>query len=105
MSDAMNTTMDFLQRSIHPDDWDVFWDVAKTNRQRTQDLLEVAMTITEKIAAFPTGRPSDSSNGRPVTDTKSSEGSPSLTTRALDILPGRPDLQSAVVRAQEAIAA
>lgn len=101
--EALNTTVDFLQSVIHVDDWAVFWDLAKTNGQQTKDLLEVAMTITEKIAAFPTGQPSDSSTGPQATGTRSSDGSPSLTTKALDLLPGRPDLQTAVIRAQESI--
>jgi len=101
--EALDVTVDFLQRQIHPDDWDVFWDLAKTNRQGTKDLLEVAMTITEKIATFPTGQPSDSSDGQSTTGTRSPDGSSSLTTKALDLLPGRPDLQMAVVRAQEAL--
>lgn len=101
--EALDVTIDFLQRQIHPDDWDLFWDLAKTNGQGTKDLLEVAMTITEKITAFPTGQPSDSSDGQPKTRMSAPAGSSSLTTRALDLLPGRPDLQMAVVRAQEAM--
>jgi len=100
--EALDVTMDFLQRQIHPDDWAVFWDLAKTHNQGTKDLLEVAMTITEKVASFPTGQPATSSGGQSTTGMRSSAGSSSLTTKALDLLPGRPDLQAAVIQAQEA---
>jgi len=98
--EALEVTMGFLERQIHPDDWEVFWDLAKTNRQSTKDLLEVSYAITEKVAAFPTGPPTDSSDGQSTTGMRSSDGSSSLATRALDLLPGRPDLQAAVIRAQ-----
>lgn len=102
--EALEVTLEFLQHQIHPDDWDLFWDLAKTHRQQTSHLMDVAMTIVEKIAAFPTGQPSDSSVGPRSTGPKSPGGSSSLTTKALDLLPGRPDLQAAVIRAQEAMA-
>ena len=98
--EALEVTMGFLERQVHPDDWQVFWDLAKTHNQTTKDLMEVAYAITEKVAAFPTGQPTDSSGGQSTTGMRSSDASSSLTTRALDLLPGRPDLQAAVIRAQ-----
>lgn len=102
---AMEVTLDFLRRQIHPDDWDLFWDVAKTNRQSTMDLMEIAMQIVEAVSGFPTTPPSDSRTGRRATKQKSKGGSsspatPSLTSRALELLRGRPDLQDIVLQAQ-----
>jgi len=105
-AEAMEVTLDFLHRQIHPDDWDVFWDVAKTNRQSTMDLMEIAMQIVEAVGGFPTTPPSDSRAGRRATRQKSkagssSAGTPSLTSQALEMLRGRPDLQEMVLQAHE----
>lgn len=112
---AMDTILDFLKQQIHPQDWDQFWALAKTNRQTINDLFQVAKTLSEVAAGFPSGRPSASSAGRSRTKKKSPAGSRSRATRGgltaiqggleavnLPALRGRPDLQVAVVLAQEA---
>jgi hypothetical protein len=99
---AIGVVKDFLARQIHPDDWALFWDLAKTNRQQLTDLLEVAMTIVTAVSNFPTTPPSGSPAGPPDMVAKLREGSSSpVMTRALGLLSGRPDLQQAVMRAAE----
>ena len=103
-TEAITTVKDFLRRQIHPDDWALFWDVAKTNRQELTDLLKVAMTIVTEVAGFPSTPLSDSPDGQRPTQPNSKAGLSSLvTTRALGLLSGRPDLQQAVLRASEGV--
>jgi hypothetical protein len=107
---AMKATFKFLKAQIHPDDWPVFFDLAKVNRQSTMDLMKVAMSIVDKLSAFPTGPSADSGAGTATTSAKSTGGSRSsvsatsaLTRRALALVPNtRPDLAAAFVNAEEA---
>lgn len=103
---AIKAVLDFLGRQIHPDDWDVFYDLAKTHRQSTMDLMNVAMKIVNRVAGFPTGPSGDSGTGTKPTGQKSKDGSSSpdldLTRRALSLVPAtRPDLAMAYVNAFE----
>lgn len=98
---AMDTVLGFLQPLIHRDDWDQFWALAKCNRQTVEDLMTVAMRLVEVASGFPSGRPSASPVGRSRTKQKSKAGSSSPATRALSLVRGRPDLQAAIVSAQE----
>lgn len=101
--EALNMVVTGIKRLIHPDDWDRFWVTALANRQGTLDLLTLSEQITEAVAGFPTGRSSGSRAGRPNTPANSRAGSSSRDTRrALTLLKGRPDLQAAVIRAEEA---
>ena len=104
---AMQTVFKFLKAQVHPDDWAEFYDLAKTHRQNTLDLMNVAMVIVNKVADFPTGPSEDSGTGTASTSTKSKGGSSSpqveLTRRALSMVPvTRPDLMAAYVQAAEA---
>jgi hypothetical protein len=99
---AMDTVLGFLQPLILAEDWDQFWDLAKRNRQTVEDLMTVAMRLVEVASGFPSGRPSDSPAGRSRTKQKSKGASSSPATRALSLVRGRPDLQAAIVSAQEA---
>lgn len=99
---AMDTVLGFLQPQIHPDDWAEFWVLAKRNRQTVEDLMTVAMRLVEVASGFPSGRPSASPAGRSHTKPKSKGASSSPATRALSLVRGRPDLQAAIVSAQEA---
>jgi hypothetical protein len=99
---AMDTVIGFLQPQIHPEDWDTFWALSKKNKQGIEDLMGVAMRLVEVASGFPSGRPSVSSAGRPRTNRRSKAGSSSPATRALSLVRGRPDLQAAIVAAQEA---
>jgi hypothetical protein len=89
----------FLRSLVHDDDFENFWQLARANRQRIEDIQAVAKAIVEAVTARPTKRPSVSSRGRPATGRKSKAGS---SARVLTRLEGRPDLQLAVVKAQEA---
>lgn len=101
----------YLRALVHPEDWDVFWSTAKGNRQNLTDLMLTTHAIIAAVAAFPTGQPSDSSTGPSSTGRRLKGGYSSAgparrdTTRALTLLKGRPDLQSAVLRAAEAVEA
>jgi hypothetical protein len=107
---AMRATFKFLKAQIHPDDWPVFFDLAKVNRQSTMDLMKVAMLIVDKLSAFPTGPSAVSGAGTGPTSPSATDGSPSpvsaasaLTRRALSMVPPtRPDLAAAYVDAAEA---
>lgn len=98
-AEAFEVVQGFLKAMVHPDDWDVFWDTAKVKRQETSDLMEAAMAIVEKVTGFPTGQPSASPDGSTPTGPSSTGGSSSLVTRALQEVPGRPDLQAAIFAA------
>jgi hypothetical protein len=84
---------------VHPDDIERFWELAHRNRQTSEDIGSLASKLIEGLAGRPTKQPSDSSGGLPTTDTSSPAASSSPALRALA---GRPDLQLAVVRAEEA---
>lgn len=90
---------DFMRDLIHPDDFDKFWGLARRNGQTTEDLLAVQKAVVSAVVGRPTGRPSGSSGGRRRTPAKSRAGS---SSRVINRLAGRPDLQLAVVAAQEA---
>lgn len=99
---AWTLVKDFIREQIHPDDFDQFWALARANRQDTADLMGVAKGLYAAVTGRPTMRPSSSSRGRPRTKRKSAAGS---SSPVIDRLAGRPDLQLAVVQAQEAASA
>ena len=100
---ANSSVLEAMKGQIHPDDWDLFLKTANANRQQTMDLMALSQQLTEAIAGFPTVRSGDSSAGQSRTGRKSKGGSSSQATgRALTLLKGRPDLQRAVMLAQEA---
>src|SRR2546423_1271994 len=72
--------------------------------QDVQDLMEVMHGITAAVAKRPTGRPSDSSAGRPTTKPNSAAKSSSRVKHRLE-QQGRPDLALMVLEADEARAA
>lgn len=99
---AMDSVLGFLQRQIHPEDWPEFYRLAKANRQRTEDLMDVSMRLVEAVSGFPTRQPSVSSDGPTATVPKSKGVSSSpVTSRALTLVRGRPDLQAAIIAAHE----
>lgn len=99
--EGMKAVMGYLRDLVHPDDWAMFWELAKRNRQEFADLMNVAKAIVEVTSGFPTSRPSGSSGGRSNTKRKSKGGS-SSAGRALRLLDGRPDLKMAVWQAEQA---
>jgi hypothetical protein len=93
---AMSFVKKFLQGIIHPDDFETYWSLAKTNRQDTEDHMTVAKAVLEAVAKRPTQQSSDSSTGLTPS---AAESMASLLEQAM---PGRPDLQAGV--GQELIA-
>jgi hypothetical protein len=107
--EAMTAVYAFLKAQIHPDDWAEFYDLAKTHRQTTMDLMRVAMRIVDNVTDFPTTPPAGSGAGTEPTRQKSKGGSSSreqkaleLTRAALSQVPAtRPDIAVAYVEAFE----
>ncbi|GLW32276.1 hypothetical protein [Actinoplanes regularis] len=105
--------MDFLRQVIHPDDFGLFWKLAKAERQDPmRDLMPIGQAIVEAVSGgFPTGQSSDSSPGptpmppRFEVDLPSGDVPPLSpeAIRSMHRLDGRPDLQLTVLRAQEAM--
>jgi hypothetical protein len=95
---AMALVKDVLRAAVHPDDFDAFWRVAKTEQQDVEDLMAVLHAIVEALAERPTSQPSDSSAGLPTTAPRSSGGSDALAAKRRLEEQGRPDLAVAVLR-------
>lgn len=88
----------FLRDMIHPDDFDRFWFTAKQHGQGIEDLLGVAKAIIAEASSRPTMLPSVSTDGQPRTPENSASA---LELIAEQAFPGRPDLQSTLLRAAE----
>lgn len=89
---------DLLKACVHTEDWARFNELADTNAADDSDLWKVLEDITVKHSARPTSRPSDSSDG-PSGIEPNSPSTP--VSRAIAREAGRPDMQLAIVRAQE----
>lgn len=120
---AMESVSEHLLGQIHPEDRDEFWRLAKANRQQMADIIAVSKAITEAVAGFPTGQPSDSTDTPKSMSKKSSGGSSSagraqrraqtreltaatqrrhqVQDQAAEILSGRPDLRLALYRQRQ----
>lgn len=83
---------------VHPDDVAEFWRLARANRQTLDDLQKFGIGMLSALTARPTERPSDFSDGPPPMQ----DSSATASVPALHLLKGRPDLQVAVLQAQEA---
>ena len=88
----------FARICFGEEQFEEFWRVAKANKQNTDDIFDVLTKVLEASAGRPTEQPSDSSDGQPSTEPKSTGSSSSLQAR----LAGRPDLELLVFKAQEA---
>lgn len=97
--EAILVVKGFLRALIHPEDFTAFWQAAREHRQRVEDVQMVAKAIIEAVTGRPTTQPSGSSRGLPTTGPKSRGVKSNKVLARLD---GRPDLQLAVVKAQEA---
>lgn len=99
---------DLLEQCIADESWPAFQRAATRNRADGDDLMRVVKDAIEAIAARPTGRPSDSSDGpaaiepRSVTEPVSSE--PLRLIRDLEEQ-GRADKAEFVAMAQRAASA
>jgi hypothetical protein len=116
---AMEAMSEHLLGQIHPDDRDLFWRLAKDNRQQMADIMAVSKAITEAVAGFPTQRSSGSAPTAPRTGPRSTALASSreqrrreerggsarrdqVTDSAMGLLKDRPDLRLALVRQREA---
>jgi hypothetical protein len=73
--DALSAMYDLLRGVIDDSDWDAFQQHAAVVRADENDLLEAVRGAIEAMSARPTVRPSDSSDGPPLTGTSLSEDS------------------------------
>lgn len=125
---------DYVRQHLHPDDFAAFWELAKANRQSVEQLLKLCWTLLGRVTArrgegmVPTTPPSDSSDGRPVTNLSLPDGASSLADDEAAVdgswwpkdLPrndaairvverfearGRPDLANQIMVTQEQMAA
>jgi len=92
---AIGVVKGFLRELIHPDDFDEFWRLAKSNRQGVEDVLAVGQRIVAAFTDRPTMRPTDSSVGPSSTRTSLRSDVGSIVAAAH---PGRPDLQVGALR-------
>lgn len=98
--DGLAALGDCLQTTLASDaEYDRLMDYATRERLDGDELMEALQVFLAVIAARPTRRPSESSDG-PVGDSPRSTGD--SVSRVLNRYDGRPDLQLAVVQAQEA---
>lgn len=107
--------MRLLREVIHPEDFDLFWKIAKRERQDPQtDLVPMANAIMEAVTDFPTPPSSASADGPSTTPPRSvaavslpatAPPTPNLTPSTADLalrqLHGRPDLQEFIVQAEQ----
>ena len=93
---------DLLQQCIDPQDWPRFEAAADKSRADGEELMTVVSAVMQKITERPTLQPSDSSDGLRITEPNSTDDS---SSRVIQRLAGRPDLQLMVLTAQEARAA
>jgi hypothetical protein len=97
--DGLAAMYDLLEQCLADDEWARFERHADRHRADGDELMEVVSKVFEVLSERPTRRPSDSSDGPSTTSPSSTDASSSRALRQLD---GRPDLQIAVLRAQEA---
>ncbi|GAC1374662.1 MAG: hypothetical protein NVSMB4_02350 [Acidimicrobiales bacterium] len=89
---------------VHPEDVGKFKATARKNRAKAADLMPLVEATFAAVAERPTGQPADSTDGLPPVSTEASSESKHAAKDSLEeVLPGRPDLQLAVLRAREAV--
>lgn len=109
--DGMVAMYDLLGQLIHPDDWSRFEDFADTQHADGDQLLELVQEVFALIAARPSGRSSDSSDGPRTIEPSSTVVSSSPDTDPSEAVisrlnsAGRPDLALLVRRRQESLTA
>jgi hypothetical protein len=95
---AMVLVKQFARDSIHPADFETFWNVVKSKGVDTNGIMTLLYKILEGVTARPTGRPSDSSAG----PTETSSASP-VTSSLPDATQSRREAFLAQVRRFEAM--
>ena len=94
---ALAATMRLLKEAVAPKDWARFTATARKHKAKAEQCLPVVVAVFEGATDRPTSLPADSLAGQRTTEPNSPAGSSSPAT----LLSGRPDLQLAVLRAQE----
>jgi len=88
---------------LDPEDVGKFKTLARKNRAKAADIMPVIEATFAAVAERPTGQPVDSSDGLPPTIIEGNfESKPAAKGSLEEALPGRPDLQLAVIRSREA---
>jgi hypothetical protein len=96
--EAMAAMYDVIKSCVADNEWLRFKQHAIKVRADDQDMLDFVKRTFEVLSDRPTKQPSDSSDGLQATKQSSTED---LSSRVLSRLGGRPDLQLAVIKAQE----
>lgn len=108
--DGLVAMYDLLRECIHPEDWARFEAHAGSQHARGPQFLHVVTEVIGIVAARPTGRSADSSDGPRIIEPSSTEGSSSLDTGSERVIrrlndKGRPDLALMVRERQEWLSA
>lgn len=90
---------DLLEQCIDPAQWRAFQAHADKQRAQSDDLLQLIQEVLPRIAARPTGQPSDSSDGLESSSGSSVDDSSSRVIARLE-RQGRPDLALMVDQAR-----
>ena len=98
--EAIGFVFDLVRSLVHPDDFDTFWKLAKSNRQTVEDLTNLSMGLIEAVTERPTEQPSSSSAGPASTGTRSGVDSSLRVQRDMEAA-GRPDLALVVQEVRE----
>lgn len=93
---------DLIEQCIAEQDWPRFEKAADRTRADADELMQVVQDVMALVAARPTERPSDSSDGPPATATNSTVASSSPADRFVSM--GRPDLAE-MVRMSQSVSA
>lgn len=109
--DGLVALYDLLGQVVHPDDWARFEEHADSQHADGDALLELVQEVFALIAARPSGRSSDSSDGPRTIEPSSTVVSSSPDTAPTEAVisrlngEGRPDLALLVRRRQESLTA
>jgi hypothetical protein len=88
---------EFFASILGPTQYPAFREMTVRNTTKPEILVEIIQGIFEDFTNRPTVQPSESSDGLPNIETKSSDA---LSDRVIERLKGRPDLQTAVILAR-----
>lgn len=91
----------FLRLMIHPDDFNTFWRLVRTNRQDTTRQMEFGKWLMEELSGHPIVQQSGSAPGLLGTLPNSGDDASSRVQERLEAQ-GRPDLALVVVNHREA---
>lgn len=107
--ESLAAAYELLEQCVHPVDWERFVDHASAEHLDMEELMEFVGTVMAVVAARPTGRSSDSSDGPRTIEPSSTADSSSPATGPERVIArlnaqGRPDLALMVRGRQESLA-